>query len=68
MAAMALRFLILTATRSGEVRNARWNEIDFRKQTWVILGSRMKGGREFRVALSDAAVDVLRQAGAMAPA
>ena len=32
----ALRFLILTATRSGEVRNATWDEINTHQRTWSI--------------------------------
>ena len=55
----ALTFLILTAARSGEVRGARWDEIDIRSRTWTIPGSRTKTGREHRVPLSDAATALL---------
>jgi integrase len=61
VAALALQFLILTAVRSGEVRGARWAEIDLAKRTWSIPPGRMKAGKEHRVPLSDAALDVLRQ-------
>ena len=54
-----LRFLILTAARSGEARGATWDEIDLQNATWAILGSRMKAGVEHRVPLSDQALDVL---------
>ena len=57
VSALALRFLILTAKRSGEVRGARWEEI--RGETWVIPAERMKSGREHREPLSGAAVKLL---------
>lgn len=58
-AARALEFLILTAGRSGEVREAVWSEIDLAKGTWTIPPERMKAGRGHRVPLSTAAVAVL---------
>jgi integrase len=58
--ARALEFAILTAARSGEVRGARWEEFDEEAATWVVPASRMKAGREHRVPLSPAAVQVLR--------
>lgn len=61
ISARCLEFAILTAARSGEVRGARWQEIDMDHATWSIPGERMKAGREHRVPLSDAAMDVLRQ-------
>jgi integrase len=57
--ARALEFLILTATRTGEVIGATWAEIDLQSRLWVIPGSGMKSGREHRVPLSGAAVHVL---------
>ncbi len=62
VAAMALRFAILTAARTGEVIGARWSEIDMRHATWIIPPGRMKANREHRVPLSDAAMAVLREA------
>jgi integrase len=59
IAASALKFLILTGTRTGETLGATWNEIDLDARAWVIPGSRMKGGKEHRVPLSDDAVGVL---------
>ncbi len=58
-AARALEFVLLTACRSGEVRNARWTEIDFEKKIWTIPAERMKMGREHRVALSDPCITLL---------
>ena len=66
MGALALRFAILTAARSGEVRGATWAELDMNAKVWTVPADRMKGGREHRVPLSDAAVDVLVAAKAMA--
>jgi integrase len=59
-AARALEFLVLTAARGGEVRGARWAEIDLAGGTWTVPGARMKAGRDHRVPLSDAALAVLR--------
>jgi len=55
----ALRFLILTATRTSEVLKAEWSEIDFQEATWTIPASRMKADREHRVPLSGEAMDIL---------
>lgn len=57
---LALRFLILTAARSGEVRLAAWSEID--GDVWKIPAERMKSAAEHRVPLSAAALDVLAHA------
>lgn len=58
---MALQFLILTAARSGEVRGAKWEEIDFDKTQWNIPAARMKAGDAHSVPLAPAAVETLRQ-------
>ena len=59
-AARALQFLILTASRSGEVLGATWSEVDLDRGLWVVPASRMKAGTEHRVPLSEAALNVLR--------
>ena len=59
---LALEFLVLTAARSGEVRGARWDEIDLDSATWTIPAVRMKAGKEHRVPLSTQAVEVLTRA------
>ena len=56
---LALRFVVLTWTRSGETRGARWAEIDFDAATWTVPAERMKGGKPHRVPLSAQALDVL---------
>jgi integrase len=59
-AARALELVILTATRSGEVRGATWTEVDLDAALWTIPAARMKAGKEHRVPLSDAAVKLLK--------
>jgi integrase len=63
ISAAALRFLILTAVRSGEVRGMRWAEVDLRSSTWIIPGSRTKAGKEHRVPLTAAALSCLGEPG-----
>ena len=53
---------MLTACRSGEVRGARWKEMDLAGREWRIPSERMKTGREHRVPLSTRALAVLREA------
>ena len=59
VAATALEFLILTASRTSEVAGSQWDEIDRAARTWIVPSARMKGGREHRVPLSEAALAVL---------
>ncbi len=56
----ALEFTALTAARSGEVRGATWSEIDLDAGVWIVPGNRMKAGKEHRVALSGAAISLLK--------
>ena len=58
-AMLAFEFLVLTAARSGEVRNARWEQLDRDGAVWTIPAERMKAGREHRVPLSPRALAVL---------
>ena len=57
--ALALRFLILTATRTNELISARWDEVDLEAAVWSIPAERMKARRVHRVPLSDASLRVL---------
>jgi excisionase family DNA binding protein len=59
VAAIAVRFTLLTVTRANEVLGATWGEIDLDKMIWTLPGLRMKVGRPHRVPLSDFAFDVL---------
>jgi integrase len=67
--ARALEFIILTATRMTETLGARWDEIDFAARVWTVPGERMKSrkgkGRDHRVPLSDAAIDLLKRMAAV---
>ncbi|MGA2792237.1 MAG: integrase arm-type DNA-binding domain-containing protein [Roseiarcus sp.] len=59
IAALALEFLILTATRTGEALGARWSEFDLDAAIWTIPGSRMKARKEHRVPLAKRAIAIL---------
>jgi integrase len=59
-AARALEFLILTAARSTEVREASWPEIDLAEKVWTIPAERMKAERDHLVPLTDEAIALLR--------
>ena len=59
---LAFEFLVLTAARSGEVRTARWEQIDRDGAVWTIPAERMKAGREHRVPLAPRALEVLDDA------
>jgi integrase len=61
VSALALRFTILTAARTGEVRGMRWREVDLGAKVWVVPPSRMKAGRLHRVPLSAAALAILER-------
>lgn len=60
MAARALEFTILTATRTNEVLGATWQEIDLDAGVWIIPAARMKATREHRVPLSGEALACLK--------
>ena len=63
MASQALQFLTLTLARSGEVRGATWDEIEMGgagASVWIIPATRMKAGKEHRVPLPTAAVQLLK--------
>ena len=59
IAAKALEFVILTAARSGEVRQATWEEIDIDAGLWTAPAQHTKRLREHRVPLSKQAVRLL---------
>jgi integrase len=61
MAALAMEFAVLTASRTSEVLRMTWDEVDLTKQIWKLSEERMKAGREHRVALSDDAVELLEK-------
>lgn len=61
VAALSLKFVILTATRTSEAIGAQWSEFDLKQKLWTIPAGRIKAGREHRVPLSDAALAIVRQ-------
>jgi len=59
MARLGMQYTLLTATRTGEVREAQWSEIE--GDIWRIPGSRMKMGREHIVPLSRQTLELLKE-------
>lgn len=59
---LAIHFLVLTAARSGEVRHARWDEIDWENAIWTVPAERSKQKRPHRVPLSARSLEILRKA------
>ena len=60
--ALAFEFLVLTACRSGELRGARWDEVDAETATWTVPPIRIKAKLEHRVPLSPRALEILGEA------
>lgn len=60
-AAKALEFCILTATRTGEVLQATWAQINLQEGVWIIPATAMKAGREHRVPLCERALELLEE-------
>ena len=65
--ARALELVILTAARTADVRNMRWDEIDLRKKTFTIpkkskeSDRRHKTGKQFRIPLAPRALEILKE-------
>ena len=57
----AIKLLLLTFVRSGELRGARWDEFDFIDKVWRISAARMKMNNEHLVPLSRQAIELLEQ-------
>lgn len=64
-ARLALLFTILTAARSGEVRKARWEQIDREARTWTRPAEIMKAGLAHTITLNEAALAILDRAAAL---
>jgi integrase len=62
---LALKLLILTFVRPGELRGAQWKEIDLKRKEWRIPAERMKMKTEHIVPLSNQAIAVLKEARAI---
>ena len=65
-AKLCLRWVALTACRSGEARNARWEDVDRETATWTIPEVGTKSSRQHRVPLSSTALAVLTEAAKLA--
>jgi integrase len=64
---LAFEWLVLTATRSGETRLARWQEVDEREGLWILAKERTKTRRSHVVPLAPRCLEILRQARALFP-
>ena len=63
----ALLFMILTAARPGEVRNARWKHIDFENENWIRPAELMKLKKDHTVTLCAPALSLLKEAKGITP-
>ena len=59
LSAYALRFLILTATRTKEVIEAKFDEFDLQRKMWTIPAEKMKVRKEHKVPLSEEAIKII---------
>lgn len=57
----AIRLLLLTGARKGEMLSARWEQIDLAAGAWTKPSASTKQGREHRVPLSKAALMLLAE-------
>jgi integrase len=60
VAARALEFTILNASRTGEVIGSRWSEINLDSKLWTIPAARMKAKKEHRVPLTGRSLEILK--------
>jgi integrase len=60
IAARALEFGILTASRTAEIIKAEWSEFDLAAGTWIVPSARMKAREEHVVFLPDRALEILK--------
>jgi integrase len=58
---IALKLVIVTAQRTGEVMTAEWSEIDFKNRIWTIPSEKAKNGLSHRVSLSELAIELLEE-------
>lgn len=59
MAAQALRFTMLTGSRTQEVLGMRWEEIDWDRKIWTCPASRMKNAEDHRVPITAAMLEII---------
>jgi len=58
---LALKLLIVTAQRRGELTTAEWSEIDLDNGWWTVPSEKAKNGLSHRVPLSDLATELLQE-------
>ena len=58
---LAVKILLATGQRRGELTNARWLNVDLGGCVWVIPAENSKNGKEHRVPLSSLAVELFKQ-------
>jgi integrase len=59
---LAIRLLLLTGQRNGEIAGAEWKEVDLEKKWWTIPGARTKNKKDHRVFLAKMTIDALKKA------
>jgi integrase len=59
IARLAFEFLIFTASRTGEVLGARWDEFDDSQAIWTVPPERMKAKREHRVPITKRGLEII---------
>ncbi|MER9463188.1 tyrosine-type recombinase/integrase [Mesorhizobium sp. M0387] len=64
---LAFEFLILTVSRTSEVLQAKWHEIDLNAELWTLPAERMKAKREHRVPMAGRCLEILGAARALSP-
>lgn len=62
IAQLAIRMLVLTGQRTGEILNMEWDEVDLKKRQWKIPGKKTKNGKPHLVPLSPQTATVLNKA------
>jgi integrase len=58
---LALKLILVTAQRPGEVAGAEWSEIDTEAALWTIPANKSKNGRAHRAPLSDLALELIAE-------
>lgn len=59
---LAIEFLLVTFVRSGDLRGAKWSEINMQEKVWQIPAHRMKMKTDHFVPLTDQAIELLERA------
>lgn len=57
---LGLKLVLLTMSRTGEVRFGRWEEVDFDKRVWLIPAKRMKMRNDHLIPLTEHSLSILR--------